>query len=64
MSVDISSKKNCVCSWLETLIDTRMRPLALDEGLLEGPSLAGNSSQSDVIREGLAVGQGTWPTDR
>ena len=27
-------------------------------------ALPGNSTQYDTLREGLAVGQGRWPTDR
>ena len=56
------------CSWLEALLDARLQrggtpdaAAPLDPLLA---SLQGDSAKSEVLREGLAVGQGKWPPDR
>ncbi len=48
-------------------MDSRMRPSAPDAGVPSEPLIAAlpdSSTQGGALREGLAVGQGRWPTDR
>ncbi len=63
----VSESHKSVCSWLEAALDSHMQPSAPDAAAPSNPLLAAlpdSSSQGSVLREGLAVGQGRWPTDR
>jgi hypothetical protein len=56
-----------VCSWLEAAVDKKLMVPAADDGIsLETllTSAGGCGVSSDVISEGLSVGQGQWPLDR